>query len=116
MQQQDAAHFFDRVRVRLCRVSGADDVFGIDLIEMRARIFDDAVIAALDRPVAGNRNDRVRVNTGSDRRRGYCLEDWVLWSHTKQAARSEIARVDLEVSGIAGEVGTDLDESGYSVR
>jgi hypothetical protein len=64
VQQRDAAHLLDRVRVRLRRVSGADDVFGVDTFEMRARILDDTIIAAFDRTVAGNRDDRVRVNTG----------------------------------------------------
>src|SRR6516162_9652265 len=45
VKQQDAAHLLDRVRVRLYRVSGADDVFGIHTVEMRARIFDDTVVA-----------------------------------------------------------------------
>ena len=34
----------------------------------------------------------------------------------EQAVRSQIARVDLQLTGIAGEVGTDLDENAYSVR
>src|SRR6267378_2935514 len=63
---QDAAHLLDRVWVRLRRVSGADDVLGIDAVEMRARIFDDAVVATLDRPAAGNGDDRVCVDTGGN--------------------------------------------------
>src|SRR6516164_2812487 len=59
VKQQDAAHFLDRVRVRLRRVTGTDDVFGIHTVEVRARIFDDTVVAALDRPIAFNRDDRM---------------------------------------------------------
>ena len=106
VKQQDAAHLLDRVRVRLYRVSGADDVFGIHTVEMRARIFDDTVVAALDRPIAFNRDDRMRVDTGSNRRNGHRLQDRVVWRHPEQAARPQIARVDLEVAGVAREVGT----------
>src|SRR5690349_18694155 len=63
VNEQDAAHLLDRVWVRLRRVSGADDIFGIDAFEMRARILDDTIIAAFDRPVTGNRDDRGRVDT-----------------------------------------------------
>src|SRR5215470_13486968 len=38
VKQQDAAHLLDRVRVRLRRVTGPDDVLGIHTIEMRAGI------------------------------------------------------------------------------
>src|SRR6516165_5094332 len=111
MKQQDATHLFDRVRVRLRRVSGADDVLGIHTVEMRARIFDDTVVAAFDRPIAFNRDDRMRVDTRGNRRCGHRLEDRVVWRHAEQATRSEIARVDLEVAGIAREVGTDLEDA-----
>ena len=50
VDQQNAAHILDRVRVRLRRVSGTNDVFGIDAFEMRARIFDDTVVAASTGP------------------------------------------------------------------
>src|ERR1700756_2019459 len=97
-------------------MSGADDVFGIDTVEMRARIFDDTVIAALDRSVAGDRNDRVRMNAGSDRRRSHCLEGWVVRRHAEQAARSELARVDLEVTGIPREIGGGLDDAHWKSK
>jgi len=77
-------------------MSGADDVFGIDPVEVRARIFDDTVIAVLDRPVAGDRNDRLRVNAGSDRRRSHCLEDRVVRRHAEQAARAELGGSTLK--------------------
>jgi hypothetical protein len=65
VKQQDASHFLDGVGVRLHRVSGADDVFGIDAVEMRDRIFNDAIVAVFDRPVAGDRDNRMRVTPGA---------------------------------------------------
>src|SRR6267154_410132 len=108
---QNAAHLLDRVRVRLRRVSGADDVLGIDAVEMRARIFDDAVVAALDWSIAGNRDNRMRVNAGSDWRRGHSLNYRVLRRHAEQTARAQAARVDLEVSGVPREFGAGLDDA-----
>src|SRR5215472_19243240 len=108
VKHQDAPHLLDRVRVRLCRVAGVDDVFGIYTVEMRARIFDDTVIAALDRPTAFNRDDRMRVDTRCNRRCGHRLEYRVVWRHAEQAAQSQFAWVDLEVTGIAREVGAYL--------
>src|SRR6516164_11005116 len=78
---------------------------------MRARIFDDTVVAALDRAIALNRDDRMRVDTGGNRCCGHRLEDRIVWRHAEQAARSEIARVDFEVTGIAREVGADLEDA-----
>ncbi len=92
-------------------MSGADEIFGIDAVEMRARILDDAVVAALDRPIAGNRDNRMRVNAGSDRRRGHSLNYRVLRRHAEQTARAQAARVDLEVSGIPREFGAGLDDA-----
>jgi hypothetical protein len=40
------------------------------------------------------------VNAGSDRRRSHCLEDRVVRRHAEQAARAELARVDLAVTGV----------------
>jgi len=88
MKQQDATYFLDRVWVRLHRVCGAHNVLGVDAIEMRTRILDDTVVAAFDRAVTGNRDDRVRVDAGGNRSRGYRLEDRVVWRHAEQAARS----------------------------
>src|SRR5262252_9209252 len=78
---------------------------------MRARILDDTVVAALDRAVAGNRDDRMSVDTGGNRRCGHRLQDRVVWRHAEQAARPQIARVDLEVAGITREVGTELEDA-----
>jgi hypothetical protein len=111
VKQEDPAYLLDRVRVRLRGVARADDVFGIDTVEMRARILDDTVVAALDGPVAGNSNDRMRVDARGNRRRGHHLQDRIVWRHAEQAARSEIARVDLEVSGIPREFGAGLDDA-----
>jgi len=111
VKQEDAPHLLDRVRVRLGRVGGADDVFGIDAGEMRARIFDDTIVAARDRPVAGNRNDRMSVDAGSYRCRSHRLEDRVVRRHAEQAARSEVAWVDLEVTGIPRKFGGGLDDA-----
>ena len=44
---------------------GPDDVFGLDAIEMRALVFDDAIVAILDRPLVGDRDDRIRMDAGA---------------------------------------------------
>ena len=111
VKQEDPTHLLDRVRVRLRGVARADDVFGIDTVEMRARILDDTVVAALDRPVAGNSNDRMRVDAGGNRCRGHRLQDRIVRRHAEQAARSEIAWVDLEVADIARKIAADLDDA-----
>ena len=129
VKQEDPAYLLDRVRVRLRGVARADDVFGIDTVEMRARILDDTVVAALDGPVAGNSNDRMRVDARGNRRRGHRLQDRIVWRYAEQAARSEIAWVDLEIAGIARKFDAGLDNAhgegekspkssvtGYSVR
>ena len=54
-------------------------------------------VAALNRPVAGNGNDRVCVDTGDNRCRGHRLQDRVVWRHAEQAAGSEATRIDFEV-------------------
>jgi hypothetical protein len=92
-------------------VSGTDDVFGIDAFKMRARIFDDIVVAAFDRPIAGNRDDRMRMDTGGNRCCGHRLEDRVVWRHAKQTARTQVARVDLEVAGIARKFDAGADDA-----
>ena len=111
VKQEDPTHLLDRVRVRLRGVARADDVFGIDTVEMRARILDDTVVAALDRPVAGNSNDRMRVDAGGNRCRGHRLQDRIVRRHAEQAARSEIAWVDLEIAGIARKFDACLDNA-----
>src|SRR5438034_9218928 len=78
---------------------------------MRARIFDDTVVATLDRPAAGNGDDRVCVDTGGNRGRGHRLQDRVVWRHAEQAARSEVTRIDLEVRGIPRKFDAGLDNA-----
>jgi hypothetical protein len=46
-------------------VAGADDVFGLDAVEVPALVLDNAIVAGLDRPVAGARNDRIRMDAGA---------------------------------------------------
>ena len=83
---------------------------------MRARIFDDTVIAALDWPIAANRDDRMRMDTRGNRRCGHRLEHRVVGRHAEQAARSEIARVDLEVAGIARKFGAGPDDAQWKSK
>ena len=116
VEQQNAANLLDRVRVRLRRVSGTDDVFGVDALEMRARILDDTVVAAFDRPIAGNRDDRMRMDTGGTRGCGHRLEDRVVWRHAEQAARTQGARVDLEVAGIPREFDAGPDDAQWESK
>jgi len=111
VEQQNAANLLDRIRVRLRRVRGTDDVFRIDAIEMRARILDDTVVAALDRPIAGNRDDRMRMDTWCNRCCRHRLEDRVAGRHAEQAARTEIVGVDLEVAGIARKLRASADDA-----
>src|ERR1700751_6354706 len=83
---------------------------------MRARIFDDTVVAAFDRPIAGNRNDRMRVDTGGYRCCGHRLKDRVVWRHAEQAARPEIVRVNLEVAGIARKFDAGADDAQWKSK
>jgi hypothetical protein len=116
VKKQNAAYLLDRARVRLRRVSGTDNIFGIDAVEMRARIFDDTVVAALDRPIAGNRDDRMCMDTGGNRRCSHRLEHRVVGRHAEQAARSEIVRVDVEVAGIARKFDARPDDAQWKSK
>src|SRR5260221_2688781 len=77
VEQEDASHLLDRVWIRLRRVPGADNVLGVDAFEMRAAVLDDAIVAALDRPVAVDRDDRMRVDAGDDRHGSHGPDDRV---------------------------------------
>src|SRR5262245_3099654 len=51
VEQQNAAHFLDRVGIALRRMAGLHDEFGLDRFDVSGGILDHAIIPLLDRPI-----------------------------------------------------------------
>src|SRR5215831_2832531 len=65
---QDAPHFQDGVRIALGRVARVDDQLRLYSIDMRAFVGNDSVAFSLEWGTASHSDDRVRRNTGINRK------------------------------------------------
>ena len=53
----------------------------------------------------------MRMDAGGNGRCGHCLEHRVAWGHAEQAARTQAARVDLEVADVARKLYAGPDDA-----
>ncbi len=108
MQPKDATNFLDRLRPPLSRVVRAHHQLRLHAVDVRARVLHDAVVAVLQRTLAGDRDDRMDLDRRRHRDGLYRLDEVMTGRHVVHGrgdrdARTKRAGVAVDVRRHAGE-------------
>jgi hypothetical protein len=92
VKEKNTSNLLDRVGIGLRRMSGPDDIFRLDALDMRVLVLDDAVVADLDGAIAAHGDDRVGLDPFGDGCARQRPDQHAARRHAVDAAEPRLAR------------------------